>query len=115
MLTQEERITALEHNFMQFEAHTIKSYQEMAIQVTLTKGLTETIIGRLAALEYRTDQRFDKLDTKISALDTKIDSTRSALEAKIGAVEAKVNSVEAKVDTMQIVLAEILTRLPEKL
>jgi hypothetical protein len=93
MPTQEERLTALEQNFLQFKADAVKSYQDMAMQVTLFRGLTETIIGRLATMQYQIDQRFNTLEAKFDTVQT---------------------TLEAKFDTVQTTLTEILARLPEK-
>lgn len=41
MPTQEERLEALATNLKQFKTETIKAYGEMAVELTMVKGLTE--------------------------------------------------------------------------
>lgn len=38
----------------------------MAMQITLLKGLTEVIIGRLATIQWQMDQRFNTADTTLN-------------------------------------------------
>src|SRR5690348_16835166 len=59
MPTQEERLTKLEFDFDQFKAEATTYYQEMAMQVTMTKGLTEDAVKRLMQLRIQVDKRFD--------------------------------------------------------
>ena len=135
--TQEERLTVLEQSFLQFRADAVKSYQDMAMQVTLFRGLTETIIGKLASIQYQIDQRFGTLEAKVDTVQTsmqyQIDQRFSTLEASVGNIqtsmqhqidqrfstlEAGIDTVQAtlepKIDTMQTTLTAILARLPEK-
>jgi hypothetical protein len=50
MPTPEERVTTLEYNLDQFNAEATTYYQEMAMQVTMSKGLTEDAVKRLMQL-----------------------------------------------------------------
>jgi hypothetical protein len=63
MPTQEERLAAVEQNLIQFKTETVGAYQDMAMQMTMLKGLTETTIGRLASMQWQIDQRFNTVDT----------------------------------------------------
>lgn len=66
MPTQEERLAAVEQNLIQFKTETIRAYQDMAMQLTMLKGLTETTIGRLASMQWQIDQRFNMVDTTLN-------------------------------------------------
>ena len=88
MPTQEERLTILEYDLKQYKTETIKAYGEMAIELTMVKGLTEDAVKRLASLKTQIEQRFERVDTRLDAMDTHLD----------------------RVENM---LAQILTRLPK--
>lgn len=103
MPTQEERLTALEQNFMQFKAETIRTYQDMAMHVTMIKGLTETMIGRLATMQWQMDQRFNAVETRLDRV-----------EATLGSHTTHLDQIEATLSNHTTLLTEILKRLPEK-
>jgi F0F1-type ATP synthase delta subunit len=86
--TQEERLTILEYDLKQYKTETIKAYGEMAVELTMVKGLTEDAVKRLASLKVQMEQRFERLDTRLDAMD-------------------------AHLDRMENVLTQILSRLPE--
>ncbi len=88
MTTQEERLTILEYDLKQYKTETIKAYGEMAVELTMVKGLTEDAVKRLASLKVQMEQRFERLDTRLDAMD-------------------------AHLDRMENVLTQILSRLPE--
>ena len=50
MPSPEERLTTLEYNLDPFKAEATTYYQEMAMQVTMSKGLTEDAVKRLMQL-----------------------------------------------------------------
>ena len=89
MPTQEERLTILEYDLKQYKTETIKAYGEMAVEMTMVKGLTEDAVKRLASLRTQVEQRFERVDTRLDAMD-------------------------AHLDQMENMLAQILARLPEK-
>ena len=89
MPTQEERLTILEYDLKQYKTETIKAYGEMAIEMSMVKGLTEDAVKRLASLKTEIEQRFVRVDTRLDAMD-------------------------AHLDQMENMLAQILARLPEK-
>jgi len=88
MPTQEERLLTVENDLKQFKTETVKAYQDMAIEATMVKGLTEDAIIRLATLKVQIDQRF-------------------------GQVDARLDRVETRLDRMEMMLTEILARLPK--
>ncbi len=89
MPTQEERLTILEYDLKQYKTETIKAYGEMAIEMTMVKGLTEDAVKRLASLKSQIEHRFERVDTRLDAMD-------------------------AHLDRVENLLTQILRRLPEK-
>ena len=87
---------ALEYNLDQFKAEATTYYQEMAMQVTMTKGLTEDAVKRLMQLRIQVDKRFNSIDQQLAEVkqDTGDHTTR--------------------LDRIETLLAQILARLPEK-
>src|SRR5436853_6388135 len=96
MPTPEERLTTLEYNLDQFKAEATTYYQEMAMQVTMSKGLTEDAVKRLMQLRIQVDKRFNSTDQQLTE------------------VKQEVAEVKQEVAGMQRTLAQILARLPEK-
>ena len=96
MPTQEERLTILEYDLKQYKTETIKAYGEMAVEMTMVKGLTEDAVKRLASLKVQIDQRFERVDTRLDSMD-----------AHLAGMDTRLNRVEN-------LLAQILARLPEK-
>src|SRR5712692_2192927 len=96
MPTSDERLTPLEYNLDQFKAEATTYYQEMAMQVTMTKGLTEDAVKRLMQLRIQVDKRFNSIDQQLAEVkqDTSDHTTR--------------------LDRVETLLAQILARLPEK-
>jgi hypothetical protein len=94
--TQEERLETVEYGLRQFKTETIKAYQEMAIEVTMVKGLTEDAVKRLMNLKVQMDQRFSTIDTRFDSVDQRF----SAIDTRLGTIET--------------LLTQILARLPEK-
>src|ERR1051326_6662175 len=89
MPTPEERMTTLEYNLDQFKAEATTYYQEMAMQVTMSKGLTEDAVKRLMQLRVQVDKRFNSTDQQLA-------------------------EVKQEVAGVQTTLIQILARLPEK-
>jgi hypothetical protein len=96
MSTQEERLETVEYGLRQYKTETIKAYQEMAIEVTMVKGLTEDAVKRLMNLKVQMDQRF-------STIDTRFDN-----------VEQRFSTIDTRLGTIETLLTQILARLPEK-
>lgn len=90
MPTQEERLTILEYDLKQYKTETIKAYGEMAVEMTMVKGLTEDAVKRLASLKAQIEQRFERVDTHLEGMNTRLDRVEN-------------------------LLVQILARLPEKL
>jgi flagellar capping protein FliD len=96
MPTQEERLTILEYDLKQYKTETVKAYGEMAIEMIMVKGLTEDTVKRLASLKTQIEQRFERVDMRLDAMDAHLDS------------------MDTRLDRVEILLAQILARLPEK-
>jgi DNA-binding TFAR19-related protein (PDSD5 family) len=96
MPTPEERMTTLEYNLDQFKAEATTYYQEMAMQVTMSKGLTEDAVKRLMQLRVQVDKRFNSTDQQLAE------------------VKQEVAGVKQELAGVQTTLIQILARLPEK-
>ena len=110
MPTPEERLTTLEYNLDQFKAEATTYYQEMAMQVTMTRGLTEDAVKRLMQLRIQVDKRFNSTDQQL------VEVKQELAEVKQDSSDhtTRLDRLETKVDAVQITLAQILARLPEK-
>src|SRR5215472_4964494 len=94
MPTQEERLDALKFNLEQFKTETIKAYGEMAMEITLVKGLTEDAVKRLASLKEQIEHRFGRVDTRLEAMD------------------AHLESMDGRLGRLENLLVQVLARLP---
>jgi hypothetical protein len=95
MPTQEERLTILEYDLKQYKTETIKAYGEMAVEMTMVKGLTEDAVKRLASLKVQIEQRFERVDSRLDAVD------------------AHLEGLDTRLERVENLLAQILARLPE--
>jgi len=135
MPTLEERVARMEQDFAQFKANATEAYQQMAMHVTVARGLAENALERLAMVDADMKSRFNRLQ---AALDVHIEATNAhfdllqkradktdkrldAIETRLDRVEgtlaehtAVLNEHTARFDRMEALLGEILTRLPEK-
>jgi hypothetical protein len=89
MTTQEERLETVEYGLKQFKTETIKAYGEVAMELTMVKGLTEDAVKRLALLKAQIDHSFERVDTRLDTIDTRL-------------------------DRLENMLSQVLARLPEK-
>jgi len=95
MPTQEERVTILKYDLKQYKTETIKAYGEMAVEMTMVKGLTEDAVKRLASLKVQIEQRFERVDTRLDSMD------------------AHLEGMDTRLERVEHLLAQILARLPE--
>ena len=124
MPTPEERLTTLEYNLDQFKAEATSYYQEMALQVTMTKGLTEDAVKRLMQLRVQVDKRFNSTDQQLAEAKQDLTGVKqdvadvkqglTGVKQDISEHTTRLDRLETKVDTVQTTLAQILARLPEK-
>ena len=110
MPTQEERLTTLEYNLDQFKAEATTYYQEMALQVTMTKGLTEDAVKRLMQLRVQVDKRFNSTDQQLAEVKQEV----AGVKQEVAEVKQELAGVRQEVAGVQTTLAQILARLPEK-
>jgi ferritin-like protein len=95
MPTSDERLTTLEYNLDQFKAEATTYYQEMAMQVIMSKGLTGNTVKRLMQLRIQIDKRFNSTDQQLAEMKQDIGDHTTRL------------------DRIETLLAQILARLPE--
>ena len=131
MPSPEERLTTLEYHLDQFKAEATTYYQEMAMQVTMSKGLTEDAVKRLMQLRVQVDKRFNSTDQQLAEVKQEVAGVKQDLgnvKQDLGVVRQELAEVkqdmsdhtlrldrlETKVDAVQTTLAQILARLPEK-
>ena len=110
MPTQEERMETVEYGLRQFKTETIKAYQEMAIEITMVKGLTEDAVKRLMNLKVQMDQRFSTIDTRFDSVDQRF----STIDTRFDNVDQRFSTVDTRLGTIETLLTQILARLPEK-
>jgi archaellum component FlaC len=138
MPTQEERPDALENNLEQLKTETIMAYGEMAVEMTMVKGLTEDAVHRLAALKDQIEHRFGRVDIRLDAMDahlesmdghfgrvdTRLDKMDAQLESingrfehvdtRLDKMDAHLEGVDSRLGRLENLLAQVLARLPEK-
>jgi archaellum component FlaC len=103
MPTQEERLTTVEYNLDQFKAEATTYYQEMAMQVTITKGLTEDAVKRLMQLRIQINNRFNSTDQQLAEV-----------KQELTEVKQDMSNHTTRLDRIETLLAQVLARLPEK-
>jgi hypothetical protein len=103
MPSPEERLTTLEYNLDQFKAEATTYYQEMAMQVTMSKGLTEDAVKRLMQLRVQVDKRFNSTDQQLAEV-----------KQDLAGVKQDIGDHTTRLDRIETLLAQILARLPEK-
>jgi hypothetical protein len=117
MPTQEERLDALENNLEHLKTDTIKAYGEMAMEITMVKGLTEDAVHRLAALKDQIEHRFGRVDIGLDAMDAHLESMDGRFEhvdTRLDKMDAHLESVDGRLGRLENFLAQVLARLPEK-
>ena len=110
MPTSDERLTILEYNLDQFKAEATTYYQEMAMQVTMSKGLTEDAVKRLMQLRIQVDKRFNSVDQRLDSVDQRLDEVKQDL----GRHTTRLDRIDKRLDQIETLLTQILARLPEK-
>jgi len=99
-------------------------YQEMALQVTMSKGLTEDTVKRLMQLRVQVDKRYNSTDQQLAEVKQEVAGVKqdlgvvrqdlSEVKHDISEHTTRLDRLETKVDAVQTTLAQILARLPEK-
>ena len=117
MPTQEERLTILEYDLKQYKTETIKAYGEMAVEMIMVKGLTEDAVKRLASLKTQIEQRFERVNTRLDAMDAHLvsmDTRLDQMDTRLDQMDTRFDQMDTRLDRVENMLAQILTRLPEK-
>jgi len=103
MPSPEERLTTLEYHLDQFKAEATTYYQEMAVQVTMSNGLTEDAVKRLMQLRVQVDKRFNSTDQQLAEV-----------KQDLAGVKQDIGDHTTRLDRIETLLAQILAHLPEK-
>jgi len=117
MPTQEERLETLEYGLKQYKTETIKAYQEMAMEITMVKGLTEDAVKRLMTLRTTLDQQMAEMKQGIHQLQMGFDAHTALLNEHTGVLSEHtriLNEHTTRFDRLETLLTQILVRLPEK-
>lgn len=85
MATQEERLSQVEFNLSLFKTETIKAYGDMAVELTLAKGLAIKATEQLVSVQMTLNEHSKRLV-----------------------------SIDSRLDRIEDSLSQILARLPEK-
>jgi septal ring factor EnvC (AmiA/AmiB activator) len=110
MPTQEERLSLLEYDLDQFKAEATTYYQEMAMQVTMSRGLTEDAVKRLMQLRIQVDKRFTSTDQQLAEMKQDL----TGVKQDLAEMKQDLTGVKQDLAEMKTVLTQILARLPEK-
>jgi len=103
MLTPEERLTTVEYNLDQFKAEATSYYQEMAMQVTMTRGLTEDAVKRLMQLRIQVDKRFNNTDQELVGVKQDVAEVKQELAGvKQDVTEVKQELAGVKQDVAEV-------------
>jgi septal ring factor EnvC (AmiA/AmiB activator) len=116
MPTSDERLTILEYNFDQFKAEATTYYQEMAMQVTMAKGLTEDAVKRLMQLRIQVDKRFDSTSQQLIEMKQELAGTQQELvgvKQELAGVKQDISDHTTRLDRIETLLAQVLARLPK--
>lgn len=120
MPTLEERVAKMEQDFTRFKADATEAYQEMAMQVTLTKALAENTIKRVdmmhkemshrfAGIDHALTVHFDATNAHFDLLQKHADKTDKrldAIETYTGKTDKRLDTIETRLDRVEGVLTE---------
>jgi hypothetical protein len=120
MPTQEERLAQVEVDLRQFKTETINRYQDIAMQMTMQKGLLDNVIGRLAEVKVTQGEhtrRLDLIDTHLDTFERGVNSRFETLEHRFETLEQNVNghfeAQDKKFDQI-LLLLNTLTPKPDQ-
>jgi chromosome segregation ATPase len=108
MPTQDERLETLEYDLKQFKAETVKAYGEMAVEMTMVKGLTEDAVKRLASLKDQIEHRFERVDSRLDAMDAHLES----IDGRFERVDSRLDGMDGRLGRLENLLMQVLARLP---
>lgn len=110
MLTPQERLETVEFGLKQFKTETIKAYGEVAIEKTMVKGLTEDGVKRLASLKTQVEQHSAQVEQRFIHVEQRFEH----VDIRLDGMDAHLESIDTRMGRVEKMLAQILTRLPEK-
>ena len=111
MPTLEERVSKLEQDFTRFRTDAKEAYQEMAMHVTVTRGLAENALERLVLLDADMKNGFARLQ---AALDVHIEASNAhfdLLQKRADKTDKRLDAIETRLDRVEGVLNEHTMRL----
>src|SRR5437588_11745184 len=114
MPTPEERLTTLEYDFDQFKAEPTTYYEEMAVQVTMSKGLTEDAVKRLMQLRVQVDKRFNSIDQQLVEVKQDLGGVKQDLggvKQDLSGVKQDLGGVKQDLSGVKQDISEHTTRL----
>ena len=114
MPTTEERLATMEHNFERFKAETTTYYQEMALHVTMTKGLSEDAVKRLMQLRAQVDKRFDHTDLQLADVKQEISEVKqdlSGVKQDLSGVKQDLSGVKQEINNHTVRLDRLETKM----
>ena len=106
MPTQEERLITLEQSFEKFQKEIGKSIRELNENATITLGLVQALVQE----SKPTWLRMEMLSRRLDQLEAKSDAHTALLNTHTTVL----NEHTTRFDRLETMLAEVLTRLPEK-
>ena len=106
MATQEERTTALEQTFAIFRQELARKAQETDENITIMLG----VIRHQGQDIRRIFERLETVDAHLESMDTHLNTMDTHLES----MDTRLNTMDTRLDRVENMLAQILTRLPEK-
>lgn len=105
MATQEERLSQVELNLSLFKTETVKAYGDMAVELTLVKGLAIKAIEQLVSVQMALTEhtkRLDSIDSRIDRIDSHIDR-----------MDSRFDRMDSRFDRIEGMLSQVLTHFPE--
>ncbi len=114
MPTQEERLGAVESGLKQFQTETVKAYHEMALEVTMMKGLTQDSVKRLINLERTMDERFNNVELRLGGMDQRLggmDQRLGGMDQQLGGMNQQLGGMNQRLGGMNQRLGGMNQRL----
>lgn len=107
MPTQEERLTTLEQSFGTLQRETGKSIREVNENSTILLGLLQTVLQE----SKQTGLRIEMMRLRMDQLETKLDAHTALLNEHTRVL----GEHTTRFDRLEMLLTQVLARLPEKL
>jgi hypothetical protein len=98
MPTQEERLAAVEFGLAQFKTESIQAHQEVAMELTMVKGLTHDSIRRLTELRIETNQRFNVVHQEMAEMRLETNQRFNVVHQEMAEMRQEMNQRFSTVD-----------------